>query len=96
VITARGLGRTVLGLCAVFAIFGGEYSTRDWLTLRRQEREEAEQVARLTLEVDSLRAFLKAVKTDRRLQERIAREEFGMIRSGEYLFRIEPDSLDGE
>ena len=29
-------------------------------------------------------------RTDPRVQERVARESFGMIRRGEYLFRIVP------
>jgi len=86
----------VLAAAAVFAFGGGEYGTLDWLELRRQERSEAETIARLEVEVDSLARYVKRVKTDRRLQERIAREDFGMIRKGEFLYRIQPDSLDGQ
>jgi cell division protein FtsB len=77
-----------------YGVFGGEYGTFDWLELRRQEREERAAIARLTVEVDSLRRFAQALETDRRLQERLARENFGMIRKGEYLYRIMLDSLD--
>jgi cell division protein FtsB len=80
----------------VFALGGGEYSTLDWMELRRQERAESEAIARLEIEVDSLAKYAERVKTDRRLQERIAREDFGMIRKGEFLYRIETDSLDGQ
>ena len=86
----------VVAGAAVFALGGGEYSTLDWLELRRQERAESEVIARLEVEVDSLTKYAERVKTDRRLQERIAREDFGMIRKGEFLYRIETDSLDGQ
>ena len=86
----------VLAGAAVFALGGGEYSTLDWLELRRQERAETEVIARLEVEVDSLAKYAERVKSDRRLQERIAREDFGMIRKGEFLYRIVTDSLDGQ
>jgi cell division protein FtsB len=82
----------VLGAASAYAIFGGEYNTLDWLNLRRQERTEQARIEQLTVEVDSLRAYAKAVATDRRLQERLAREQFGMIRKGEFLYRLQVDS----
>jgi cell division protein FtsB len=82
----------VLGGSALYAIFGGEYSTLNWLELRRQEREEQAMIDQLTTEVDSLKRYAKAVSTDRKLQERLAREEFGMIRKGEFLYRLQVDS----
>jgi cell division protein FtsB len=85
-------GLIVLGGAVVFALAGGEYGTLDWLSLRRQEREEARAIAELTVEVDSLKRYAKAVETDRRLMEKIAREEFGMIRKGEFLYRLQRDS----
>jgi cell division protein FtsB len=44
--------------------------------------------------VDSLKRYKRRVETDPALQERIAREEFGMVRgSKELLYRFaEPDS----
>jgi cell division protein FtsB len=88
------LGIVVLAGAAVFALAGGEYGTFDWLELRRQERMEQRTIADLTAEVDSLRRYARAVATDRRLLERIAREDFGMIRRGEYLYRLEADTAE--
>ncbi|MEO8140838.1 MAG: septum formation initiator family protein [Gemmatimonadota bacterium] len=82
----------VLGGALTYAIFGGEYTTFDWLNLRRQERAEQARIAELTIVVDSLRSYAKAVATDRKLQERLAREQFGMIRKGEFLYRLQVDS----
>ena len=86
------IGLVVLAGGLIFAVAGGEYGTLDWLELRRQERAEARTITELTAEVDSLKKFAKALETDRRLLEKIAREEYGMIRKGEFLYRLEQDS----
>jgi cell division protein FtsB len=88
----RVFGAVVLAGALVFALAGGEYGTLDWLELRRQERAEQRTIAELSAEVDSLKRFAKAIETDRRLMEKIAREEFGMIRKGEFLYRLEADT----
>jgi len=49
-----------------------------------------ERVAALQGIVDSLALFAKALESDRRTQERVARETFGMIGKGEHLFRLLP------
>jgi cell division protein FtsB len=79
----------VFGLAA-FALLGGEYSTLDWLRLRRQVREEQATVRRLTAEVDSLERMLRQFEGSAAEQERVAREHFGMIRDGELLYRLVP------
>jgi cell division protein FtsB len=93
---ARLFTIVVLAGAALFALFGGEYSTMDWLDLRRQEREERAAIERLTFQVDSLKRYSKRVETDRGLLEQLARENFGMIAKGEFLYHIESDSLDGQ
>ena len=73
----------------VFALQGGEYGTSDLL---HQRARRATLVARLdTLQraVDSLTRQKRALESDAALQERIAREEFGMVRgSKEMLYRF--------
>lgn len=72
------------------AVFGGEYSTLDWLTLRRQLARERAEVASLHAALDSLARLAHALETDPATQERAAREQFGMIRNGELLYRLVP------
>ena len=72
------------------AVWGGEYSTGDWLTMRRQLADERDNVAALRVEVDSLAKAAKDLETNPAVQERVAREEFGMIRNGEVLYRVVP------
>lgn len=73
----------------VFGFAGGEYSTLDLWSLRRQIREEREAIQRLRAELDSLRRLAEALETDPATQERVAREAFGMLRPGEILYRVE-------
>ncbi|HEU4570319.1 MAG TPA: septum formation initiator family protein [Gemmatimonadales bacterium] len=86
----------VAGLAA-FALMGGEYSTLGLYRLKGQLQDEQEAIAQLKVAIDSLQRVDRAVRTDPRAQERIAREEFGMIRQGEYLYRVVPgDTVSGE
>jgi cell division protein FtsB len=79
---------SVLVVMGAVAVQGGEYSTGDYLELRRRVAEERAAEARLTTVVDSLTTARKAVLTDPRVQERIAREQFGMIRAGERIYKL--------
>ena len=87
----------VLVLAALFAIQGGEYGTSDLVRQRQRHRLLQAQVDSLQREVDSLAAWKHALATDPALQERIAREEFGMVRGDkELLYRFaEPESGGG-
>ena len=95
---SRWLVVGIIGVAVFFAVQGGEYSTADWLTLRSAERAERDEVARLKGEVDSLAKVAEALDKDPRVQERVARESFGMIGKGEFLYRLVPgdDSVEGE
>ena len=78
-----------------FAIQGGEYSTADVVrqfVAKRQVRAQVDSLQRL---VDSMGKMLEAIETDPAVQERIAREEFGMVRGEkELLYRFaEPDTI---
>jgi cell division protein FtsB len=87
---ARWAAVAALAFALYFAIQGGEYGTTHLLELRGDVEREREQVARLQVMVDSLTRAAEAIRRDPRVQERVARESFGMIRQGEYLFRIVP------
>jgi len=79
-----------------FAVQGGEYSTRDLFVLQSKTRKLTHEVDSLQRQVDSLGRFLKLVKSDSATQERIAREEFGMVRGDkEILYRFGESRVDG-
>ena len=77
----------VLG-ALLFALQAGEYSTLQWLELRRKEKLVRGEVDSLTREVDSLARIRRLVETDPAWQERIAREQYGMLRKGETEFTV--------
>ena len=77
----------------VYAIEGGEYGTSDLLTQRERKAALEHNVELLADDVDSLRAELKAVTTDPVRLERMAREEWGMVRGEkELLYRMRTDT----
>ena len=75
-----------------FAIEGGEWGTYDLLRQGSRKARLAAEVDSLERAVDSLTAYRQRLATDVKLQERIAREEYGMVRGEkEILYRfVEP------
>jgi cell division protein FtsB len=79
----------LIALAVFFALQGGEYSTRDLFVLQTRTRRLTRDVDSLQRQVDSLSRFLRLVQSDSATQERIAREEFGMVRGDkEILYRF--------
>lgn len=84
----------VLLIAAYYAIFGGEYSYFEVRRARRAIAQEAADLAELSRQIDSLRAWADSLEVDPGTLEKLARERFGMIRSGEKLYRfVEGDSV---
>ena len=75
---------------ALFALGGGTYTTLDLIHLKHQLRDEQEAITQLKSDIDSLGKVANAAEHDPRTQEQLARDQFGMIRGGEYLYRIVP------
>jgi cell division protein FtsB len=76
---------------AFWAVQGGEYGTTDLLRQREQVQVARARVDSLEALVTRLREEKRLVESDPATQERIAREEFGMVRPGELLYRfVEP------
>ena len=89
----RGVWRLLVaaGVLAalVFAIEGGEYGTRDLMRQKQRRARLALAIDSAQHVVDSLKRYKKRLETDPALQERIAREEFGLVRGEkEILYRI--------
>ena len=92
---ARWAALAVIVLAVLFAVEGGEYSTLDLFKLQRQAADEGAEVRRLQRVVDSLTKAATAIERDPKVQERVARESFGMIRKGEFLYKlVRPDTAD--
>jgi len=89
---ARWLAVAVLILAAIFAWTGGPYSHANYRALRQEEAADTRLLQQLKRTVDSLRSFRDSLENSPVVQERIAREQWGMQRPGELTFTIEHDS----
>jgi cell division protein FtsB len=79
----------IVAAVGYFAIQGGEYSTTALIKQRTRERMLRSAIDSLTRNVDSLRAYRRRLQNDPGLQERVAREQFGMVRGDkEILYRF--------
>ena len=79
----------VAAVAVYFAVQGGEYSTKDLYVLRNRTGKLTREVDSLQRQVDSLGRYLRLVKSDSATMERIAREEFGLVRGDkEILYRF--------
>ena len=86
------VGAVVIGVI-VYALQGGEYGTTDLLHQRARRRAVVGQIDTLRRQVDSLTRLKHRLETDPALQERVAREEFGMVRGEkELLYRFADSS----
>ena len=92
----RLLWLAVIVAALVFAVQGGEYSTLDLVRQRRDRQHLMLAIDSLPGVVDSLRKYRDRLQRDPELQERIAREDFGMVRGTKellYRFATPRDSL---
>ena len=83
-------GRRVLAVLAAvgiayFAIEGGEYGTSDLIRQRVRKQRLLSTIDSLEQQIDSLERYRKQILSDPVLQERIAREQFGMVKSDKEL-----------
>ena len=90
----RSIWIVIGAIVLVYALQGGEYSTTALLSQRARAKRMRAGMDSLRHEIDSLARVKTAVQADPAVQERIAREEFGMVRGNkEILYRFaEPDS----
>ena len=89
---------SIVAIALVYAVLGGEWGTDDLLAQRARAARLRAEIDSLRREVDSLARVKKAILTDSGVQERIAREEFGMVRGDKellYRFTTQPDSGRG-
>jgi cell division protein FtsB len=93
-LTPRAARRLLAGgavlVAGYYALWGGEYSAWDLVSLRRDRAAAEAQLAEARVHVDSLRGLAVRLERQDSAVERIARERFGMIREGELLYRFVP------
>lgn len=93
---ARLLVPGLLLAAVYYAVFGGEYSVFELREARAALATERDALTRVHEQIDSLAAWSDSLENDPATIERIAREDFGMIREGETLYRFaEPPAAVG-
>jgi len=91
----RWAALVVLLLAVVWAWRGAVYSEPEYRRLVAEEQALRGRIDSLRREVDSIRAFNDSLGSSTQVQERMARERLGMIRPGEILILLVPDSAAG-
>ena len=89
--------RVLLGIVVLavlwFAVEGGQFGTWDLWKQRQQRTLVQREIDSLQHRVDSLKKYRARLDTDRALQEKLARENVGMVRGDkELLYLISPDT----
>ena len=91
---AQKNARQILGL-ALFALLVHDiFGAHGFIAMRRTQKEieqVREQIGKLNNENKSLSSQVNSLKTDPKAIERIAREEMGLARPGEIIYKL-PDS----
>jgi cell division protein FtsB len=91
----RLVAAAVIIAALAFAVQGGEFGTTDLLRQKQRRARLLSAIDSLQRSVDSLKRYKHRLQTDPALQERIAREEFGMVRGNkELLYRFAEPRAD--
>jgi cell division protein FtsB len=87
----------LLGSALALLLLQDIFGTHGLIAMRRSQQQAA-QVQKEIIQIDEenrkLEEHVKALKSDPTAIERIAREEMGLARPGEYIFKIAPKSTD--
>jgi cell division protein FtsB len=87
----------LLGAALALLLLQDIFGTHGLIAMRRSQQEAArvqKEISQMDEENRRLEEHVKALKSDPAAIERIAREEMGLARPGEYIFKIAPKSAD--
>ena len=82
------LATLLLGSAAYYALFGGDYGYFEVKRLENERTAEEARVKALHAEVAQLLSRADSLEKDSGTLERVAREKYGLIKSGEKLYRF--------
>jgi cell division protein FtsB len=92
----RGVVAGLLLLAGYYAVFGGVYSVFDMRGMKAERRALVSRLDSLIARTDSLAQRGDSLASDPLAIEREAREEHGLIKDGEIVFRFHPPEAEGE
>ena len=99
-LSAVGPRQLLLGLVLAgilyFAVQGGEYGTVALVKQRFEKGAAKRAIESLQRQVDSLSKVRVGLQSDPAVQEKLAREEFGMIKPKEILYRFAEPADSGK
>jgi cell division protein FtsB len=93
----RRHGRTILFVVVALLLVHDVFGADGFLAMRRTQREIPrlrQEIEHLNTENRQLAEHVKALKSDPRIIERIAREEMGLARPGELIFKLPAKPLE--
>ena len=85
----------LLGFALALLLLQDIFGTHGLIAMRRSQQQAAEvqkEISQIDEENQQLQGRVKALKSDPSAIERIAREEMGLARPGEHIFKISPKS----
>jgi cell division protein FtsB len=85
---------TLFGCLLLAVLLSGDYNLASLWGLQRQRRDLAREVDSLRMENQLLSDQIKRLESDPGAIEKVAREEFGMARRGETVYRVLPEGGD--
>ncbi len=89
----------LLGLALALLLLQDIFGTHGLVAMRRSQKNAAQiqqEINHIDQENQQLQDRVKALKSDPAAIERIAREEMGLARPGEYIFKIPPKSSNSD
>jgi cell division protein FtsB len=87
----------LLGAALALLLLQDIFGTHGLIAMRRSQQEAAQvqkEITQIDEENRKLEEHVRALKSDPAAIERIAREEMGLARPGEYIFKIAPKSTN--
>jgi cell division protein FtsL len=87
----RRNGGVILCVAVFLLLLQDVFGTHGVMAMRRSQKEAADikqEIERLTEENQKLEERVKALKSDPEAIERIARDEMGLAKPGEYIFKV--------
>lgn len=88
----------ILGVALLALFLQDVFGTHGFLAMRRTQQEIKqirEQIGKLNAENKSLAGEVNALKTDPKAIERVAREDMGLVRPGELIYKLPDSAPDG-
>ena len=95
----RRNARNILGLALLALLVHDIFGTHGFIAMRRTQKEIEqirEEIGRINNENKSLADQVSSLKTDPKAIERIAREEMGLARPGELIYKLPDPAKPGD